>query len=261
MRDRRQRPGAVRPADAAAADLARRRRRRLRAGGTDVVVVPAPDMSVGAVRATRVPPGRAGRLRACSSSGRPRPPQAAGATVADIGAEVGRAFAADPAHVLRRPVPPVSSAGYARIAAALARTVVAGGRAHARDARPPDPCVRAAGRPAARRGAALRGRPAGRAGSGRRSRRRARRRPGPGPAPPAGAAARRSATETSWCPRSTPQLPASPQQPPSRVTRAPAVGQQRARPPTSRAPTRGGSAAGRRSPGPPATAAASPASR
>ena len=69
------------------------------------------------------------------------------------------------------------------------------------------------------------------------------------------------ATDTSWWPRSTPQLPASPQQPPSRVTRAPARAQQRRRRPTSPAPTRGGSAAGRRPRARPATAAPSRASR
>jgi lysophospholipase L1-like esterase len=53
--------------------------------------------------------------------------EAAGATVADIAAEVGHAFVADPAMFSGDRFHP-SSAGYARIAAALAPTVVAAAR-------------------------------------------------------------------------------------------------------------------------------------
>jgi len=53
---------------------------------------------------------------------------AAGATVADVAAEVGRAFVADPAMFSGDRFHP-SSAGYGRIAAALAPTVVEAARA------------------------------------------------------------------------------------------------------------------------------------
>lgn len=99
----------------------------LRGRGTDVVVVPAPDMS----SVPFVPPAfRPVVQAACALLQRRQTSvaEAAGATVADIAAEVGRAFVADPAMFSGDRFHP-SSAGYARIAAALAPTVVAAARA------------------------------------------------------------------------------------------------------------------------------------
>ena len=99
----------------------------LRARGTDVVVVPAPDMSsVPAVPAAF----RAVVQAACAQLQRRQAAvaEAGGATVADIAVEIGRAFVADPAMFSGDRFHP-SSAGYARIAAALAPTVVAAARA------------------------------------------------------------------------------------------------------------------------------------
>jgi lysophospholipase L1-like esterase len=98
----------------------------LRARGTDVVVVPAPDMSsVPFVPAAFRPVVQA----ACTQLQRRQAAvaESAGATVADIAAEVGRAFVADPAMFSGDRFHP-SSAGYARIAAALAPIVVAAAR-------------------------------------------------------------------------------------------------------------------------------------
>ncbi|MGY1805372.1 SGNH/GDSL hydrolase family protein [Blastococcus sp. SYSU D00922] len=99
----------------------------LRARGTDVVVVPAPDMS----SVPFVPPAFRPLVQAACAQLQQRQAvvaEAAGATVADIAAEVGREFVADPAMFSGDRFHP-SSAGYARIATALAPTVVAAARA------------------------------------------------------------------------------------------------------------------------------------
>jgi lysophospholipase L1-like esterase len=105
----------------------------LRARGSDVVVVPAPDMS----SVPFVPPAfRPAVQAACAQLQRRQAAaaEAAGGTVAGVAAEVGRAFAADPAMFSADRFHP-SSEGYARIAAALAPTVLAAARARrARDA-------------------------------------------------------------------------------------------------------------------------------
>ena len=104
------------PPDAAAAELGSAVS-VLRAGGTDVVVVPAPDMS----SVPFVPPAfRAAVQAACSvlQQHQARVVEAAGGRVADIGDVVGRAFAADPGMFSGDRFHP-STAGYARIAAAL----------------------------------------------------------------------------------------------------------------------------------------------
>jgi lysophospholipase L1-like esterase len=98
----------------------------LRSRGTDVVVVPAPDMS----SVPFVPPAFRPLVQAACAELQRRQAavaEAAGAWVADIAAEVGRAFVADPAMFSGDRFHP-SSAGYARIAAALAPTVVAAAR-------------------------------------------------------------------------------------------------------------------------------------
>ena len=95
----------------------------LRAAGTDVVVVPAPDLSA----VPMVPPAyRAVVAAACADLQRHQATvgEAAGGSVAAISAEVGQAFAADPALFSPDRYHP-SSAGYARIAEALAPYVVA----------------------------------------------------------------------------------------------------------------------------------------
>jgi lysophospholipase L1-like esterase len=94
----------------------------LRAGGTDVVVVPAPDMS----SVPFVPPAfRVAVQAACHQLQRhqARVVEEAGGRVADIGDLVGRAFAADPAMFSGDRFHP-STAGYARIAAALIPYVI-----------------------------------------------------------------------------------------------------------------------------------------
>ena len=104
----------------------------LRAGGTDVVVVPAPDLS--AVPA--VPPAfRAVVRSACAQLQRQQAAvaEAAGGAFAAISAELARAFTADPALFSADRYHP-SSAGYARIAEALAPHVVAAARARRDDA-------------------------------------------------------------------------------------------------------------------------------
>jgi lysophospholipase L1-like esterase len=104
----------------------------LRAGGTDVVVVPAPDMS----SVPFVPPAFRPAVRAACVQLQHRQAavvEAAGGTVAGIAAEVGRGFAADPAMFSGDRFHP-SSLGYARIAAALAPTVVVAARARREDA-------------------------------------------------------------------------------------------------------------------------------
>jgi lysophospholipase L1-like esterase len=103
----------------------------LQAAGSDVVVVPAPDMSV----VPFVPPAFRALVRgACSVLQRQQEEvaRAAGVGFADIGPDVGAAFAADPALFSADRFHP-SSAGYALIAEALAPHVVAAARAR-RDA-------------------------------------------------------------------------------------------------------------------------------
>jgi lysophospholipase L1-like esterase len=98
----------------------------LRAAGTDVVVVPAPDMS----SVPFVPPAfRPAVAAACAvlQQRQAAVAQAHGAVVAPVAAEVGRAFTADPALFSADRFHP-SSAGYGRIAAALAPTVLAAAR-------------------------------------------------------------------------------------------------------------------------------------
>lgn len=91
--------------------------RALRAAGTDVVVVPAPDMS----SIPFVPPAFRPVVRAASAVLQRRQEEvaaAAGARVAAVAAHVGRSFEADPAMFAGDRFHP-SSAGYAAIAAAL----------------------------------------------------------------------------------------------------------------------------------------------
>jgi lysophospholipase L1-like esterase len=99
----------------------------LRGRGTDVVVVPAPDMSM----VPFVPPAFRSVVRAACAQLQQRQAavvEAAGGSVAGVAAEVAGAFAADPAMFSADRFHP-SSAGYARIAAALAPTVLAAARA------------------------------------------------------------------------------------------------------------------------------------
>lgn len=113
------------PVDQAAADLAAAVA-ALREGGTDVVVVPAPDMS----SVPFVPPAfRAAVRAACAQLQRhqARVADAAGATVAHVAVEIGSAFALDPALFSADRFHP-SSAGYRHIAAALAPTVLTAAR-------------------------------------------------------------------------------------------------------------------------------------
>jgi lysophospholipase L1-like esterase len=103
----------------------------LRAVGTDVVVVPAPDMS----SVPFVPPAfRSAVQAACRhlQQRQERVAERAGATVAHVAAEVAGAFGADPAMFSADRFHP-SSAGYARIAAALAPYVLTAARSR-RDA-------------------------------------------------------------------------------------------------------------------------------
>lgn len=110
------------PAPAAAADLGAAVR-ALRALGTDVVVVPAPDMS----SVPFVPPAFRSAVRAACTLLQQHQAQvasAAGARIAPIGDVIGTAFADDPSLFSGDRFHP-SSAGYARIAEALAPQVVA----------------------------------------------------------------------------------------------------------------------------------------
>jgi lysophospholipase L1-like esterase len=103
----------------------------LRAAGTDVVVVPAPDMSA----VPFVPAAFRSLVRAaCGQLQRrqARVAEAAGATVAAVAPEVAAAFAADPTMFAADRFHP-SSAGYARIAAALTPFVVAAARVRRED--------------------------------------------------------------------------------------------------------------------------------
>jgi lysophospholipase L1-like esterase len=110
------------PAPAAAADLGAAVT-ALRALGTDVVVVPAPDMS----SVPFVPPAFRPVVQAACAVLQQHQSQvaaAAGARIATIGDVIGTAFADDPTLFSRDRFHP-SSAGYARIAEALAPHVVA----------------------------------------------------------------------------------------------------------------------------------------
>jgi lysophospholipase L1-like esterase len=103
----------------------------LRSGGTDVVVVPAPDMSM----VPFVPPALRVLVRgACAAlqRGQAQVAESGGATVAPVAAEVARAFSADPALFSADRFHP-SSAGYARIAEELAPYVLAAARARRDD--------------------------------------------------------------------------------------------------------------------------------
>jgi lysophospholipase L1-like esterase len=109
------------PVDAATGALASAVR-DLRALGTDVVVVPAPDMSM----VPFVPPAfRPAVQAACRILQREQTAvsEAAGCTVASVAADVAGAFVSDPALFSHDRFHP-SSAGYARIAAALAPYVL-----------------------------------------------------------------------------------------------------------------------------------------
>ncbi|GAB3319231.1 SGNH/GDSL hydrolase family protein [Geodermatophilus aquaeductus] len=113
------------PADVATAALGAAVR-DLRAAGTDVVVVPAPDMS----SVPFVPPALRPVVRAACALLQQRQAEVAvahGATVAAVSAEVGSAFGLDPSLFSADRFHP-SSAGYARIAAALAPSVLAAAR-------------------------------------------------------------------------------------------------------------------------------------
>jgi lysophospholipase L1-like esterase len=104
----------------------------LRARGADVVAVPAPDMSTVPV----VPPAFRLLVRAACDQLQQRQAavvEAAGGSVAGVAAEVAGAFADDPAMFSADRFHP-SSAGYARIAAALAPAVLDAARARRDDA-------------------------------------------------------------------------------------------------------------------------------
>ena len=197
----------------------------LRATGTDVVVVPAPDMSsvpfvppafrpVVRAACAQLQQHQAAAVEAAGGRMAAVPPRSAGRSPA-----TRRMFSADRFHP--------SSAGYAAIAAALAPHVV-GSPSAAGTAPQPDGCQGSRACEQSRQGAGLAGRrqlvelgPAGEA-VGQHDGVRPEVLDGGqqlllGDRPP-----RRRGGRVS-----TPQLPASPQQPPSRVTRAPALGQQR----------------------------------
>ena len=113
------------PADQAAAHLGAAVT-SLRAAGTDVVVVLAPDMS----SVPFVPPAFRAAVRAACALLQQRQAavaEAAGASVAHIADEVGHAFGADPSMFSADRFHP-SSAGYAKIAAALTPYVRAAAR-------------------------------------------------------------------------------------------------------------------------------------
>jgi lysophospholipase L1-like esterase len=115
----------VPPAEAAAA--LRGAVGTLRSVGTDVIVVPAPDMS----SIPTVPPAFRATVRAaCRLLQREQADvaEAAGCTVASVATEVYDAFAEDPGMFSADRFHP-SSAGYARIAAALAPYVLDAARA------------------------------------------------------------------------------------------------------------------------------------
>jgi lysophospholipase L1-like esterase len=119
----------VPPADAAASLGAAVE--RLRAAGSDVVAVPAPDMSA----VPFIPPALRPIVQSASALLQHRQAaavRAAGGVVAPVSTEVARAFGSDAALFSPDRFHP-SSAGYARIAAALEPHVLAAARAR-RDA-------------------------------------------------------------------------------------------------------------------------------
>jgi lysophospholipase L1-like esterase len=100
----------------------------LQGSGTTVVVVPAPDLST----VPWVPPALRPALRAACAELQRRQTAAAetaGAVVAPVAGQVAAAFAADPTLFCADRFHP-SSAGYARIAAALGPTVTNAATAH-----------------------------------------------------------------------------------------------------------------------------------
>ena len=104
----------------------------LRASGSDVVVVPAPDMSM----VPFVPPALRPLVQGACAVLQRRQAQvaeAAGASVAPVAGEVARAFVADPALFSGDRFHP-SSTGYARIAEAIEPFVLAAARARRDDA-------------------------------------------------------------------------------------------------------------------------------
>jgi len=104
----------------------------LQSAGADVVVVPAPDMSV----VPFVPPALRPLVQsACTmlQGAQQEVARAAGAGFADIGPRVGAAFAADPQLFSADRFHP-SSAGYALIVEALAPVVIAAARARGESA-------------------------------------------------------------------------------------------------------------------------------
>lgn len=111
------------PPERAAASLAEALR-VLRAAGTDVVLVPAPDMS----HVPFVPPAFRPLVQAACAQLRQRQVAVAAATGATVVADVNRAFGSDPSLFAADRFHP-SSAGYARIAAALAPAVLDAARA------------------------------------------------------------------------------------------------------------------------------------
>lgn len=120
-----------RPAEQAAAELAAAAT-ALRAADADVVVVPAPDMSM----VPFVPPAFRQLVQAACTQLQLRQSavaETAGAAVAAVSATVAAAFGADPTLFSGDRFHP-SSAGYARIAAEIAPTVLAVARARRDDA-------------------------------------------------------------------------------------------------------------------------------
>ncbi|RBY97742.1 SGNH/GDSL hydrolase family protein [Blastococcus sp. TF02-8] len=104
----------------------------LRAAGTDVVVVPAPDMSM----VPFVPPALRSLVRGASAvlqEEQRRVAEAGGATVASVAAEMVGAFTTDPGMFSADRFHP-SSAGYALIAGVLAPHVLSVARARRDDA-------------------------------------------------------------------------------------------------------------------------------
>ena len=104
----------------------------LRAAGTDVVVVPAPDMSM----VPFVPPAFRPLVQAACAQLQRRQAEVAetaGATVAGVAADVAATFAADPALFSHDRFHP-SSAGYARIADVLIPYVLTAARDRRDDA-------------------------------------------------------------------------------------------------------------------------------
>jgi lysophospholipase L1-like esterase len=117
---------------ASAADALRRAVVALRAGGTDVVVATAPDMSVAPVVPRRFRPVVRGGCRVLEGM-QVRAVEAAGGTVARLGSELAGAFGADTALFSADRYHP-SGAGYALIAERLAPVVVSAAQRRQGDA-------------------------------------------------------------------------------------------------------------------------------